>query len=387
MQRSISFILLFLIFANPLWAEKSWADKKSDQAELYLKRAAQYYNNKKFGKAEQAFQKVLKMGVPLNPEFYYQYGRVQLKNRHPDGALESLNLYMQKAGKEGRFYKKAKSLSNKLQRQQNQKQVQQDNARQDSARQDNKEKRKKANKKGKPVLAIGTPKMVKIKKGKFIMGAKWGDEDQKPPFEMKINHDFAISKHEVTFAEYDRFAKETGRKLPDDKGWGRGKRPVINVSLLDAIAYTQWLSEKNNRNYRLPTEAEWEYVAKAKVKQKDKTYGHKNLIGRGDANCEGGRYFWEAAKTKEVGSYDPNPVGVHDVFGNVWEWTCSAYTRKYDGNETRCLASSKMEGRTVAVRGGSWRSNTRTLRPYIRYNNYPNFMNDDLGFRIVEVLK
>jgi len=357
---------------NPLWASK-----KTDQAEQYLKQAAQYYNDKKYARAEQAFQKVIDMGVPLHHEFYYQYGRVQLKNKKTEQALESLNFYIKQAGEKGRFYKKAKSLTAKIEKQQ------QKNPINPSPQKNNKKKKSSSTS-----LAIGTPKMVRIKKGQFIMGAKWGDEDQKPPFNMRFKKDFAISKNEVTFEQYDRFAKATDRPLPDDEGWGRGKRPVINVSFFDAVAYTEWLSRQNNRSYRLPTESEWEYVAKSKPrgKKKDQTFGHKELIGRGDANCEGGRYFWEKARTKEVGNYEPNPAGVHDIFGNVWEWTCSAYTRKYDGNEKRCLPINKSEGKTMAVRGGSWRSHFRTLRPYIRYNNYPTFRNDDLGFRIVEEL-
>lgn len=366
----------------PLFIHSAWASEKTERAEAYLKQAAQYYNNKKYARAEKAFQEVIRMKVPLNDEFFYHYGRVQLKNNKPNAALESMQTYMQRAGKKGRFYKKANSLAKKLEKATQKER----NKKPKEPGKNSKDKAQQKRKKSKSALAIGTPKMVKVKKGKFIMGAKWGDEDQKPPFSKRIKYDFAISKNEITFEQYDRFAKDTDRKLPDDKGWGRGKRPVINVSYYDALAYTQWLSDKNNRTYRLPTEAEWEFIAKFKPKEKDQTFGHKNLIGRGDANCEGGRYFWESPKTKEVGSYEPNPLGVHDIYGNVWEWTCSIYTRKYDGNEDRCMPESKLSGKTMAVRGGSWRSNFRTLRAYIRYNNYPTFRNDDLGFRIVEVL-
>jgi len=228
--------------------------------------------------------------------------------------------------------------------------------------------------------------MVKIKKGSFIMGTISGHEDQKPPIKVTIPYNFAISKSEVTFKEYDLFAKETGAKLPDDKGWGRGNKPVINVSLHDAFAYTRWLSDKNNRSYRLPTEAEWEFVAQ--TKQPGKTiFGYRNIANLGNANSEGSRYFWETAEPKDVGTYKANPLGLNDIFGNVWEWTCSAYTSKYDGNEQKCLPAKKVLGKTIAVRGGSWRSHSSILRSHVRYNNLPNFYNDDLGFRIVEELE
>ena len=74
------------------------------------------------------------------------------------------------------------------------------------------------------------------------------------------------------------------------------------------------------------------------------------------------------------------------MFGNVWEWTCSAYTRKYNGQEKSCLSLNELEGKTIAVRGGSWKSSKKILKPYIRYNNFPGYKSNDLGFRIVEEL-
>jgi len=226
-----------------------------------------------------------------------------------------------------------------------------------------------------------TPEMVRVPGGSFTIGSLTGQVDNQPPKKITIARDFAIGRYEVTFDEYDAFATETGRKLPSDEGMGRGKNPVINVSLFDALAYCDWLGKKNNRRYRLPTEAEWEYVAKYSAT----SHYIPVPIGWGDAACRTCLYPWQSSKIKPVGSYEPNELGIHDLQGNVWEWTCSAYTMDgYNGEETRC--HDNIQRHTVSVRGGSWRSDNSLLKVFVRYNNTPHERNDDLGFRILEEL-
>ena len=111
------------------------------------------------------------------------------------------------------------------------------------------------------------PEMVRIEAGEFWMGSREDDQEarasEKPRHRVTIPRPFEIGKYEVTFDEYDQFAHATGRALPGDQGWGRGRRPVINVSWEDAVAYAGWLSKMTGKSYRLPTEAEWEYAARA----------------------------------------------------------------------------------------------------------------------------
>jgi len=110
--------------------------------------------------------------------------------------------------------------------------------------------------------AVPTPEMIQISAGSFMMGGS-GNKDEAPIHEVRFAKPFAIARYETTFHQYDRFAQATGRQLPSDESWGRGRRPVINVTWNDANAYAHWLSQQTGKRYRLPTEAEWEYAARS----------------------------------------------------------------------------------------------------------------------------
>jgi hypothetical protein len=125
------------------------------------------------------------------------------------------------------------------------------------------------------------PEMVWIPAGDFQMGGSYSSE--KPVHQVSVSA-FAMGRYEVTFEEYDRFAEATGREKPGDEGWGRGNRPVINVSWNDATAYMEWLSTQTGKKYRLPTEAEWEYAARAGT---DTKYWWGNEVGSNQAACDG----------------------------------------------------------------------------------------------------
>ena len=173
------------------------------------------------------------------------------------------------------------------------------------------------------------PKMIGIRLGSFVMGTsrlEWGaHRDESPPHEVAIPYRFAVGVHEVTFSEWDACANEGGcrRYRPDDEGWGRGSRPVINVSWSDARLYGRWLSWKTGKNYRLLSESEWEYVARAGTKTPfhfGKTISTRLANYDGNASSTYGKKGQYRLKTTPVGSFPPNEFGLHDVHGNVKEW-------------------------------------------------------------------
>ncbi len=169
-----------------------------------------------------------------------------------------------------------------------------------------------------PVVSIHVePEMVSIPAGTFRPGnISDEDESSEPPIREISIKKFAMGRFEVTFEEYDRFAIATDRSLPRDAGWGRGSRPVINVSWEDAVNYAKWLTQQTGRRYRLPTEAEWEYVARN---------GGKDEIWAGTSDAEQlADYAWfnvnSTGRTQPVGTKNPNGLGIKDMSGNVWEW-------------------------------------------------------------------
>jgi formylglycine-generating enzyme required for sulfatase activity len=217
--------------------------------------------------------------------------------------------------------------------------------------------------------------MIFIPAGTFRMGdiQGGGESNEQPVHSVSVNQ-FAMGRYEVTFAEYEKFADATGREKPDDKGWGRSNRPVIYVSWDDATAYTVWLSTQTGKAYRLPTEAEWEYAARAGT---DTKYWWGNEIGSNQANC--GRSCGDGFEyTAPVGSFAANPFGLYDTVGNLWEWTCSEYENKYSGKEKQCTG----ENRQPVVRGGSWFNNPRFVRAAYRYGGSLDDRINDVGFRL-----
>jgi formylglycine-generating enzyme required for sulfatase activity len=232
------------------------------------------------------------------------------------------------------------------------------------------------------------PEMVWIPAGTFRMGDIQGGgyDNEKPVHSVSVNR-FAMGRYEVTFAEYDKFAQATGREKPGDEGWGRGNRPVIHVSWHDATAYTEWLSQQTGEQYRLPTEAEWEYAARAGTETKywwGNTASHEYANYGKDECCDGlakGKDRWEY--TSPVGSFQPNRFGLYDTVGNVWEWTCSEYEGKYKGKEKQCLSKNHANNNNLLVlRGGSWFNVPWNLRSADRYGRRPTGRFRDGGFRL-----
>jgi len=217
------------------------------------------------------------------------------------------------------------------------------------------------------------PQMVWIAAGSFKMGSNKGDDDEKPVHRVSITQNFAMGRYEVTFAEYDKFAEATGREKPNDQGWGRGSRPVIHVSWHDAVAYAEWLSQQTGKTYRLPTEAEWEYVARAGTTTK---YWWGNSIGSNKGNCG-----YLSYNKVPVGSYKANKFGIYDTVGNVFEWVQDIF-----GDYSSSLSSDPTGpsiGSARVFRGGGWNHSASACRAAYRAANSPGARSYDLGFRLL----
>lgn len=233
------------------------------------------------------------------------------------------------------------------------------------------------------------PDMISIPTGEFFMGNK-DNPMTMPVHKVIISKPFAISKYEITFDDYDMFAQATKRTLPSDNRWGRGNRPAINVSLEDARAYATWLSETTGKKYRLPTESEWEYVARA-----DTTtlfwWGNEVKESAGKANCRRGCNSKFSglfgAKTAPVGSYPANGFGVYDTAGNVAEWVEDCFAENYTQHPKNGQAMILKSCDAHVVRGGSAKDNAERLANHIRDYHRAEIFDAHLGFRVVMELK
>ena len=241
------------------------------------------------------------------------------------------------------------------------------------------------------------PEMVVIPGGSFRMGCLNDDGDcwidEFPVHEVTFDEPFAVGKYEVTFDDYDRFMRATGRKVERETWWsageaydegaGRGSRPVINVTWGHAKAYVDWLSSETGADYRLLSESEWEYAARAGTETK---FSWGNDIGTNRANCSNDSCRDQWHLTAPVGSFAPNPWGLHDVHGNVSEWVegCStSYERMPSDGSTRpdCYYISSKERR-----GGSHDDYSRGLRAAERRKGQSRRAYDDTGFRVARTL-
>lgn len=227
------------------------------------------------------------------------------------------------------------------------------------------------------------PEMVVIRGDEFKIGSPTGeterDSDEGPQQVVTIST-FAIGRYPVTFAEWDACvtAGGCGRYTPSDEGWGRERRPVIHVSWDDADAYVNWLSAETNREYRLPSEAEWEFAARA---GKETAYWWGDMFDPTMANTEDGKIM----RTTLVGVFRENPWGLHDMSGNVWEWVQDCWHRSYqyipeDGRAWR--AENNVDCERPILRGGSWSWPAKDARSANRWNRNQGIRNHAIGFRV-----
>ncbi len=224
------------------------------------------------------------------------------------------------------------------------------------------------------------PPMLEVAAGQFQMGsiANSLNSDEVPRHDVKLGA-FAIGQREVTFAEYDRFARATGRALPRDNRAGRGNQPVVGVSWQDAQAYARWVAEQTGRRYRLPTEAEWEYAASA---GKGTFFWWGNNVGGDHANCFDCGSRWDRQSPAPVGSFAANPLGLHDTAGNVAEWVQDCHHANYQGAPADGHAWEETDCLERVARGGAFDSPSANLRTQRRTHFDAQTRLNNLGFRL-----
>jgi formylglycine-generating enzyme required for sulfatase activity len=256
-------------------------------------------------------------------------------------------------------------------------------------------------------LVIGTlfsqkPEMVFIEGGSYYMGNDYsGVLDEKPEHKVTIS-DFYISKTEVTFDMFDNFCRATGFKYPDDGGFGRGGNPVINVSWEGAVKFCNWLSTRfgyekvydlridstgtyiqavnwNADGYRLPTEAEWEYVAKGGNKSQGYAFSGSN-------NLDEVAWYSKTSGNKphEVGKLKANELGVYDILGNAWEWCWDYYDGGYYKKSTGNDPKGPDRGDHRIYRGGNFNSEKDFVRITRRFALSPTLETGLVGIRLVQ---
>jgi formylglycine-generating enzyme required for sulfatase activity len=231
------------------------------------------------------------------------------------------------------------------------------------------------------------PEMIVIPAGAFTMGLPAYENDQgneSPQHKVTIAKPLAVSKFGVTFAQWDLCVSLGGCPQVGDSGFGRGTRPVINLSWNDAQRYVAWLSQITGKRYLLLSEAEWEYAARAGT-QTAFFWGAE--IGIDNANCIGCGSRWDNRETSPVGSFPPNAFGLFDMAGNVWQWVQDCYHRNYDAAPADGAAwDSGGNCERRVVRGGSWNSEPNYLRSASRGGDFISSRNSNTGFRVRRML-
>ncbi len=239
----------------------------------------------------------------------------------------------------------------------------------------------------------GEPTMIVVRRGRYQMGSlsrEYGRSSHEgPEHTVVFVKAFAIAQTEVTFRQYAVFAKATNRNLPSDNGWGRGNRPVINVSWHDAKAYAAWLSQKTGKKYRLPSEAEWEYAARAGSR---KPYSTGLCVTSRQANFDGDYAYRgclkgsNRGKTVTVKSYPANKFKIYDMQGNVAEWTGDCWSSSHRGAPQSGRVRTDGRCSKRVIKGGAWNSIPRDVRSASRGAKSTGSRKSTIGFRVVRVL-
>lgn len=228
------------------------------------------------------------------------------------------------------------------------------------------------------------PAMLIIPSGSFKMGSPSSSRfaEERPQHEAHIES-FAVSKYEITFAEYELFAQTTGRKLPKDNGVDRITHPAFNVTWDDAYYYTKWLNEQTGKKYRLLSESEWEYAASG-GKKTPFWWGYEESSGK--AHCFGCNSGLDPRRPTKTGYFEPNQFGVHDTAGNVAEWVKDCWHKDYHGAPSDNEVWEGGDCKYRIVRGGAYSSPQQSLRTTKRDKLTSSNSYDHVGIRVARKL-
>jgi formylglycine-generating enzyme required for sulfatase activity len=251
------------------------------------------------------------------------------------------------------------------------------------------------------------PDLVVIPPGEFVMGSpksESGHTDEKPQHTVRIARPLGVSRTEVTFEQWDACTAAGRCPQAADDGYGRGSYPAINVSWKDAQGYVAWLSETTGKRYRLLSESEWEYAARAGTTTpwfwgpEEDSYGNRKACEYANTHDESGKeahpmYVWSEhrcadgyAENAPTAKYKPNPFGLHDMLGNVREWVQDCHIEGYEGAPADGSARDASPCEARVVRGGAWVDGPSTSRSAYRYAEKEDFRNYQVGFRVAREL-
>ena len=234
------------------------------------------------------------------------------------------------------------------------------------------------------------PRMIVVPKGHFMMGSPNDEKDrwpnEGPQHLVTIANAFAVSVYDITFDDWDACVRVGGCPREggaNDNSWGRKNQPVINVNWDDAQAYVRWLSRMTGKKYRLLSEAEWEYAARAGTTT---AFYWGNELDTKNANCYRCENQWSKLQTSPVGSFEHNPWGLYDMAGNVWQWVQDCFNADYNGAPTDGSAWETGDCEKHIVRGGSWYYYPVDPRSAYRYGDKKDDRNYNNGFRVARTL-
>jgi formylglycine-generating enzyme required for sulfatase activity len=250
------------------------------------------------------------------------------------------------------------------------------------------------------------PELLVVPAGQFLMGSPPAEPDRRdnegPQHRVTIAGPFAAGKYEVTFDEWDACTADGGCARTPDDGWGRGRRPVIRVSYEQAVGYTEWLSKKTGRQYRLLSEAEWEYAARAgspaarfwgATAERSCEFENGADAALARQKPEGWKDEWGfhacddgEARTAPVGAFKPNAFGLHDMLGNLSEWVHDCYNPSYEGAPADGRAWTAPDCPRRVIRGGNWSHSPAGVRSATRNGDPPSLRNQIVGFRVARTL-